>query len=1154
MYLKRLELCGFKSFADKTKLEFEPGISGIVGPNGCGKSNISDAIRWCLGEQSARSMRSTQMLDIIFSGSQSRSTTGLAEVSLTFDNSQNILPIDYSEITVTRRIFRSGESEYFINKAQCRLKDIRDLFLDTGMGAEGYSVIEQGKVEFLLAAKPEERRDLFEEAAGVSKYKVRREETLRKLQKVEIDMNRVGDMLSLLKEQIGALDIAARKARQYQKHKDDLRRMEIALLFHQIAGAKNEIARIKNDLEPKIQSFEMINVQLNQIEADLSGLRVSHIEKDESYIKIQDEFSKIKSEINLSDERIHNSEIQEEELKIRKDNLIVEIEAMSSNLNQNEQELNKIQTLWNKLIEKVRKLEQEYKEKEALFSGISSRIAEYQHQDNEAKTEIFNLVAEKTNQHNEKNRLISQKMHCEAQISSIEKNLTKLKDQRLPLFEEITLKENQFKDFNGRISQSQMNRDRFSAQILDIEKRLQKKENQKATLKENMISIESKRRAFEELAAKDPAIASIRSVMSLNLTGIKGSISSLIQIDPGSENIVAAALGEKLNYVVADTVETAQSAIRNLEENNFGRATFLVLDRLPENIVSAPIAQPALARTILSMIRYAQSIEKALRFICGETMVQGRSIYGYAIIQGGSEIVFEKPLFIEEQIKSLNLEFEISKQNLENTQQETMLIGQELASLTSESKTLELEYQRMKVEFEFLQKQLNSQNEDLQYLDKEIELTEKDIESQKHDKEQIDGQLAAVEASLCELQAREENIRRLQLEIETNIRTLRDEETAMLPLVTESKVAWATGANELSSRKREEQRLKETIAYNLQHFEQSRKELSEIEMKITEQLNIRQTEAAKLLSSNAQVKEKETQLEEILLRRQNLLEQIESKNSSIHSLREQIDASKQEIHSLEIEQRGFQLQKQSFERRLTGEYSQNPAETAHEFLQMDVNEEEIQRIRRKIESMGAVNLAAPEEYSNLEERYDFLLNQQQDLLKAKEDLHQVIAKINHNTRENFKETFIKVRDNFRNIFRQLFEGGEADLVLTDENNLLETGIDIMVQPPGKKLQNMTLLSGGERALTAIALLFAFFMVKPSPFCILDEVDAPLDDANIGRYTNMIKNFSAESQFLVITHNKRTMEMADILYGVTMEELGVSKIISVRLNPKLAVTA
>ncbi len=1156
MYLKRLEMYGFKSFADKTKLDFEKGITAIIGPNGCGKSNTSDAIRWCLGETSARSLRSHQMMDVVFGGSQSRQTTGMAEVSLTFDNSQNVLPIDYSEITVTRRLFRSGESEYFINKTQCRLKDIRDLFLDTGIGSEGYSIIEQGKVEFLLTARPEERREMFEEAAGVSKYKVRREETLRKLEKVEIDMNRINDMLALLKEQITSLDAAARKARQYQKNKEDLKRLEIAALVQHIRYGAGEIQKLQERLAPRLTEFETMNTSFDQTEASLQEMRLEQIKKDETYVSLQDEFSQIKSSINVADERIQQAARREAELMERQVTLASDADLGEDRIRQLEAEESQLGTLIDELTDKVASLEKEFREREGKLQDARNRIAACQDASGGIKNRIFALEQDKTQHHNRRMQLQSRQAHCTATRESLQRELDKLNDQFRSASEDAAARENEMEAMRRNVADLNARVKAAGDEIASLEEQHAARVVRQGELKEKTVSLSSRIGMLKEWENSDPLRTTMRSVLSLDLPGMRGPLSGLLRIDPGMEETVAAALGEKLNYMVADSIEPVQKAISHLEDNNLGRLTFIVMDRLPENHPVSSIAHAAGTRELISLIQYDAFLAPLVRHLCGGTLVDGQTIYGYALVQGGGRISFDTPVLFEEQLRRLSGEHEEAARELADVTSAIATLEQKLSALRQEHKTVDYTAREAGLKCSLLEENLSGVRKELEYREKEISLTRGDIQARDQEGASICRELEDLEKSLASLAGEEQTLRGQMEQLEREQAGFREEEASVSQLVTDSRVAWSTQSNELAGRERERMSMTENASGLRRQIEQHRQEMSSIETRLEELKALQVTESGNLRELHLRQTQKETEVQLIMNERQEFARNLETRAMSIHELRQKVETLKQEIHDVQMEQRSYELQKQNMEQRLREDYAFSYDEVKDEYASVSVNDEEIGRLKRRIESMGAVNLAAPEEYTNLEERYNFLLTQQQDLLKAKEDLHHVIGKINQTTRENFRKTFDQVREHFRTIYHQLFTGGEADLILTDESNLLECGVDIFAQPPGKKLQNITLLSGGEKALTAIALLFSFFLVRPSPFCILDEVDAPLDDANIGRYIGMIREFAARSQFLVITHNKRTMEMADILYGVTMEELGVSKIISVRLNKEnnLAETA
>jgi len=962
-----------------------------------------------------------------------------------------------------------------------------------------------------------------------------------------IDLNRIADMLTLLKEQITSLDIAARKARQYQKYQENLKKMEIASIVTGAIRAQEDIERLKKELDPKSNDFETQNTSLNQLETELSKLRVIQLEKDEYYIEKQNELSNIKSDINLSDERISQASQRETELKERQEMLTVEIETDMNRVQEMNVLLETVKTLKIKLSEEVKTLEADYLQKEISIEALKNKTAEAIKNSDLIKSRIFDITQERTNHHNDINRLLSKQAHSQAQAQSLAKELSKLNEQYNPLKEELSAKEKELISIEAVINELGLSKNTLETDIVNIDQNKINLEQVSVSLKEKIASLSSKHQTLVEWEEKDPVRHAIRAVLSLNLPGIKGPVSSLIKIDPGMEETVAAALGEKLNYIVADNIDTAQSAINYLRENNAGRAVFIIQDRLEDTKHFTPLAKPVESRELITLVQYAPDAEKAIRFICGETLVSDNAFYSFCVIQGGSKITFEKPVLIEGLLRSINLEIETSRHELEEAISNISKFSSELAEKIEQKKTCDATHQQKLIESEWMKKRLGTLTEEINFIEKEINLNKNDAESMQTEETGIKTELDKLYAGLAGLE-KEENDASLSLKnIEEEIAGYRRLEAEQSPLLTEAKVLWATQANEFSSREREEQKLVEDIsALNTAH-EQSKAELDSIKNKLLEQQSIQKTETENLKTMQSELTTKEAEVQITIQERQDLMKDIDGKNAYLHELRQLVETLKMEIHNIQIEQRSFELQLQGMEQRLKDTYSLELSAVKQEYANEPSSDDEISKLKRRIESMGAVNLTAPEEYTSLEERYNFLLTQQQDLAKAKDDLHEVITKINETTRENFKKSFDQIRENFKNIYQQLFEGGESDLILTDETNLLETGVEIYAQPPGKKLQSIGLLSGGEKALTAIALLFAFFMVKQSPFCILDEVDAPLDDANIGRFINMIKDFSSRTQFLVITHNKRTMEMADILYGVTMEELGVSKIISVKLK-------
>ncbi|MDR3307208.1 MAG: chromosome segregation protein SMC [Endomicrobium sp.] len=1146
MYLKKVEVCGFKSFADKTILDFESGISGIIGPNGCGKSNISDSIRWCLGEQRAKSMRSSNMQEVIFGGTQTRATTGMAEVSLTFDNSQNILPVDYCEVTVTRRLFRSGESEYSINKAQCRLKDIRDMFLDTGIGFDGYSIIEQGKVDFLTTAKPEDRRELFEEAAGVSKYKVRREETLKRLEKIDADMSRLSDALAIHKQQIIALDIAAKKAKQYKKYQEDLAKYEAASLVQHISYGNNEIARIKTELDPKIKEFESTNTSMIQIDAEIQETRLSLDEKNESYVSVNKDLSEIKMQIGAADQIIQHAMQREAEIKSEKERLEQELVVNKEKVAQMEEQLKTLNSDDGTLADDLVKYEADYREKERLYNLVKSRLSELETRENEIRKKLSRLESEKERQINLKTELSESRIHLNAEVASLQRIISRLENDVDPTCQEIVAIETELELANASVGSFETKKEEMNKIISENEEKCKSLENLLLQYKESLASNDSRAATFKEFDQRDPARSSIRAVLSLgNLA--RGPISNIIAADEDKRELVASVFGEKLNYLVCDTVEKAEQAIKFLEENDLSRLSFIVTDKISDSIQGSTIGLPQGYAELIKCLRYNSSDEKIVRYVCSGALVFGNKVYGNVVVSGGGKTSFEKPVLIEEQIKNLQNKSEELRMDISKTQSEIEQMYENQINLRLEKEKQGFDAIKAKTQIESKRSQIQEKRNDIKSIAEEINKHKEEINAKTEELDSFNEKISVFETKLAEYEDEENRLYEELKIIENDTLAVRKEEETSAPLMMETRSVWDKKSAEFENKRQGQQYLSDNIANIKKQIEYAESKIVESDEKLSELFTSQETETVKIEQLYESQAQKEAEIQLSLTDRQTTQDTLDSKTNEWHDLRGKVDGLNNEVNAMQVDLKNFEYQKNDLEKRLAETYGKTYEEIKNDFDGIEVNNEEITKIKRKMESLGSVNLAAQEEYDALEQRYNFLLTQQQDLLKSKDDLLEVIKKINQSTIENFKKTFDIIRDNFKTLYRKLFGGGEADLMLTDESNLLESGVDIYAQPPGKKLQNISLCSGGEKALTAVALLFAFFMAKPSPFCILDEVDAPLDDANVGRYNAMIKDFSSKTQFLVVTHNKRTMEMADVLYGVTMEERGVSKIISVKMN-------
>ncbi|MFA6613213.1 MAG: chromosome segregation protein SMC [Endomicrobiia bacterium] len=1143
MYLKKLELCGFKSFADKTVLTFEQGVSSIIGPNGCGKSNISDSIRWCLGEQRAKSMRSKNMQDVIFGGTRTRATTGMSEVTLTFDNSQNTIPIDYSEVAITRRLFRSGESEYFINKVQCRLKDIKDLFLDTGIGSGGYSIIEQNKVEELVMANPEIRREFFEEAAGVAKYKVRREETIHRLEKIEADMSRLDDSLKIYENQIKQLDIQAKKAKQYKKYQEDLAKYEIADIVNNLARGYEQLSILKKDLEPKIREFETSNTFLNQIEAEIEDLRLTQVENNDRYVSLNSELSDFKTSIALADSKIANLRQKDSELIAEQERLKIEIEDAQNKIVKYENDIATINTNDDGIEEEVARLKAEYLDKENKYNSIKEQISNLEKQEDEIRKKLETLDQDKDSLINSKTSIFQEQADANAEVGSIDRSIIRLQSEIEPSSQEIENYKQTLLQSQTLLVELEEKESSTKQVVLNVETEIDNLKEKSIENSKKIAGLEGRISTLKEFDSHDPIRASIKSLMDSGY--IKETVSSIISPDIDKIEIVANALAEKLDYLICATMQQAEEAIKFLHDNNLCKLTFIVLEKIPNDIQIQQSADNAI--DLFKLLNCSSEYEKVGKFISSGIFINDDKVYGQAIIFGGGKNISDKPVLVEEQIKKMQQEIGYIQQDLEKINQEIDKQSDMKLNISFDNQKNSNEKIRINAQIENFNEVIAQKKADISDTVNEIEKLKKDKEIKQHIADGVNEKIANIDQQLIDIETESAILSENLNKVESDIDSFRIQEEPFHQEYMQLSASFERRKSDLEHRQQGQQYIVENITNLKVQIEQKTNRSAEIELQLQQVLTDQETEAINIQKYNEELTQKETEIQVIFSKKQEIQTNIDNKSSTIHETRIKVEALRDEVSSMEGDKKGFIAQKDLLETRIRETYGKTFDEIKEQYLGVEVNREEIDRIKKKMESLGQVNLAAQEEYDQLSQRYSFIQTQQQDLLKAKKDLEEVIKKINETTIENFRKTFDLVRENFKTLYKKLFGGGDADLLLTDENNLLESGVDIFAQPPGKVVKNILQCSGGEKALTAVALLFSFFLVKPSPFCILDEVDAPLDDANIGRYINVIKEFAQKTQFLVVTHNKRTMEMADILYGVTMEQQGVSKIISVRMN-------
>lgn len=1182
MYLKRLELQGFKSFADKTILEFKPGITSVIGPNGSGKSNISDAIRWVLGEQSMKSLRGAKSEDIIFAGTQSRKSLGFAEVSIVIDNSDAKLPIEYSEVTVTRKLYRNGETGYFINKTPCRLKDILELFMDTGIGKDGYSIIGQGKIDEILSNKSEDRRHIFEEAAGIVKYRTRKQESEKKMEQTKLNLLRINDILTEIEGNIEPLKAQSEKAKQYLNLREELKNIEVGLFVYNINTYKEKLEQIIKDEEimtsqrntenEKLTSIQSLKDSLKQ-ELDEITTQIEQMQKIgfESTNKIE----KINSEIGISKERIQNNitnkerleseikelririqELQEEEKQRqeKKANLFQNKEKFEEELKQKEKELAKLmKTLSDKELEieaKKQKIETNTDKKYEVLADINTQEANYENLEKRKKTlkiELENVISELDSTRDNKQELSKKFYEIQSKRNIVSNNLQ----------QETTEKEscmNKIKDFEEEINKLnyQMNmKDARHKFLLETEK---EKEGYIKSVKELLLDCDKNSQLKK---------------------GMHGVLANLISVNKEYELAIEMCLGQALQNVVTETEEDAKKLVEHLRNNNLGRASFLPISSIRgkriENVISngmkgvigmasdlvkcdkkySQIVLNLLGRTVVVEdmnigISLAKMNNYSFRIVTlkGDVISSSGSITGGSVatktvnILGRSREIEE----LEKEIKKLSKKIEeITLQKQKYLESITEVI-EKVAGLEKELQDIEIVYaaenQKM-VSIEENIYKLEQRRDKLKEEELSINKQKEESIKQKEEKEQ-------------EVEKLNSEIKSLSEEVEQFATVNKDNQKYIDDLnfdITNLKISVSSFIESEASIEEFVERIRQEILNNNNNIEnknntlnQAIKENAELQIKI-DNLN------SKIEQIKAEVNNSSENIEKLKQLRTEKNELLDKKEEEITNQFSILEGLKEQIVKMDFKKTKLEQDIEQLINTLWNEYEITP-NNAGEYKKPNniaQAQKEVSSIREKIKDLGSINIDSIEEYKKISERYDFMCEQRLDLENTVAKLRKVISEMTQTMEQQFKEKFEIINKNFNEVFIELFGGGKAELILTDEDNVLECGIDIRVQPTGKKLQNMMLLSGGEKAFTAIALLFAILKINPAPFCILDEIEAALDDVNVYRFAEYLKKFSQASQFLVITHRKGTMEVADTVYGVTMEENGISKLLSMKLS-------
>ena len=1213
MHLESIELLGFKSFADKTIFNFHQGITAIIGPNGCGKSNVLDAVRWAVGEQSAKSLRGDEMADVIFNGSDTRKPVGFAEDSLTFTDCAKELAVDWHDVRVTRRVYRDGNSEYFLNKTPCRLRDIQSLFADTGIARAAYSMMEQGKIDMVLSSRPEDRRAVFEEAAGITKYKTQKREALRKLEATEANLLRIGDIIKEVKRQIGSLQRQAGKARRYQALHADLRVLDTQYSRKQLDSLETELGRCHAEIARLGESEHAIRAKIDTSENQMAEQRRALEEIDVKITAGRNELQRLESQIGTHHNQIQFNRQRAEELTELIERSRKDVAAAEAKRAQQDKELEKANSLVEKTSQLLQAKEGELEKLNNLISKLRSQRNAY-----DSKLEGLRSSGSKNDERIaalevELSGLSIRRDATEETRRGLDTTISEARATRDKVQKALATAraaaEREQKNLKLLTTKSQASEEALREQqrrLAEIEKSLTELERSVAEKESRLEILQQLNEEGEGLAQGSQSVLKGLDNPSRIQPALAGAMVSNLDVDPEFIAAIEAALGRNLQAIVLKDAQLAPEIIATLKEKRIGQTALVLLGlsnsspetsaALPKEAlawarekVKAPDPLAPLVARLLHNVAIFRNLDAALSFkkrgkdFAAATLA-GEFISAEGIVFGGSrEATADSLLERKARMSVLSAEYAEVR-----SRRDALLRKRDGASAILE---------KARTDFEETRRQSESADREQSTSDNRILFLERELT----ESEQKIDQLRSEQTVLAQqIETAAERIAKLEEELGSEHAALEAQQSKQLELQSARENA---GKREAEATERLNE-LRLALATERQRYENliaQRQPMAAREVELAETIAARQAEIAnfeKRLVAQAQesknaeaaIEKQKAECAELEATVTALTDQRVEHSRATNKMESDLRASRNslnELHDLRSKQqvRESQLQMQSdnlvehisrryqlnlrefapdqvaFEKTLRAQLKRNeklegeaPATPDSAELAPPDVARVIADLTRQLDNMGPVNLDAVHEYDELDERYKFLEGQNNDLTNSRRELLDVIAQINSTTKKLFAETFAQVRINFREMFAELFGGGRADLSLLDESDPLNCGIEISAKPPGKQLQSVSLLSGGERAMTAVALLFAIYMVRPSPFCILDEVDAPLDEGNINRFIGVLERFVKQSQFIIMTHNKRTIAKADVLYGVTMEERGVSKLVGMKLTAPQQVAA
>jgi chromosome segregation protein len=1183
MLLKRVTICGFKSFSDAVDFDFGPGVTCIVGPNGCGKSNVVDAFKWVLGEQSARSLRGRQMSDMIFNGSSTRKSSGVAQVDLVFDNTDRKLPIDQTEITVTRKLYRSGESEYLLNKDVARLKDVRELFMDTGIGVDAYSVIEQGRVDQLLQSSPVDRRIIFEEAAGISKYKARKREAERKLERTQQNLLRVADVIDELEKRLRSVKLQAGKARSFKEYQARLNELRASYAMAEYHRFTEEIARVSGETQGCNDRITALRTDIDRHEADESQVTLQLDALAEQINHADNEVVRAKSSLAAQEERIEASRRRSEEQQTQRGRAAERLQSETRRLDESQRELAQVQESAVDLQRQTHDLHARIADLNEQDRSLARDLTQAQAILEDEKAGIIDLLRKSAQTHNEIVRLNTHRESLVGQKGRLALRDVQIADELESALEQKAQLDRRMREVEALIAEETRKLEEKKLEAARVHTMRQRLVDELAHSKERRSALLSRQDLLNDLQQKmDGVGAGVRKLLDESrqenhpraLNGVVGLVADLIDTDVQYAPIIEAVLGDCDQCLVIAEGEaflTHPKVFADLP----GRLTVLCEDRLPPVVNPRDFSgQPGYVARAIELVRFPTAHETVARHLLGKTIVvetlddalaMARSdVFGHRFVTRRGEVlepdgrvslgpsgstaglISRKSELrdIEVQLSDVDSRIVTLTDQLNRNEAEVSHLDgvqQELRTAIYESNTARVEANAALQNIaETVQRLTNEQPliaREVAFIEQQInEVLEKSAEGGKS--------LEAIEA---ENKERERLVAEHQDRIDAVVGTRREVQEQ----VTQAKVS----AGQLTEKRAAAAETINTLRRSIHEMETSvvaaKHDIEQCEGRIADAENAMALAREQSTLLTAEIQKLETAAVELRKQRDDLRQNLETLTHTVKTVRSELAAEEARLHEQQMSLAQTTVRRDELVARIIDELGVNLSERYMQYEHQEQDwakvEAEIVELRGKMERLGNVNLDAIAELEELEKRHSFLAGQRDDLTESHRQLEQLIARLNEESQERFKTAFEQIRENFRALFRKLFGGGRADIILEDPANVLDCGIEIVAQPPGKELQAISLMSGGEKSMTAIALLMSIFKTRPAPCAILDEVDAALDEANNDRFNRIIKEFVTEAQFIIITHSKRTMSIGDRLYGITMQEAGVSTRVSVQLG-------